>query len=241
MKLVKVMIPKSILDTIPEKEVVFFVQCGNMLNDISMLQKLSLFSMNNDKPTVTERTAQILQTMGLLRLQAGKLKEGWELLRKHFFAAKVSKQYDPLFDEKEQKALEVLKTYFGKTNIISQIRNEFAFHYPSKDTIVEALKALPDSEVFEMFLAEHFGNCVFSMSNALITSSILRLTNCSDGQKAMDKWVEEIPRVSQLFGEFLGGCLRVFGERHSGFKSLKVEIPEPPDVNEVTLPYFFKG
>ncbi len=241
MKLLKVEIPKSILDTIPEEEVVFFVQCGNMLNDISMLQKLSIFSMNNDKPTDTERTAQILQTMGLLRLQAGKLKEGWELLQKHFFAAKVSKQYDPLFDEKEQKALKSLTTYFGRPNIIFQIRNEFAFHYPSKDTIVKALKAVPDSEVFEVFLSEHFGNCVFSMSNALTTLSILKLTKCSDVQKAMYKWVNEIRKVSQLFGEFLGGCIRVFARRHSDFKYLDVEIPEPPDVNEVTLPYFIKG
>lgn len=242
MKLLKVEIPKSILDTIPEKEVVFFVQCGSMLNDISMLQKLSIFSMNFDKPTDTERTAQILQTMGLLRLQAGKLKEGWELLQNHFFKAKVCRQYDPLFDEKEQKALKSLKTYFGKTNIIFQIRNEFAFHYPSKDTVMEALKAVPDSAVFEVFLSEHFGNCVFSMSNALVTSSILRLTKCSDDQKAMNKWVREIPQVSRCFGEFLDGCLRVFAQRHSaGFKSSEVEIPEPPDVNEVTLPYFIKG
>lgn len=89
-----------------------------------------------------------------------------------------------------------------------------------------------------MFLSKHFGNCVFSMSNALITSSILRLTKCSDDQKAMDKWVKEIVKVSGYFGEFLGGCLRVFAQRHPGFKSSEVEIPEPPDVNEVTLPYF---
>lgn len=242
MKLLKVEIPKSKLDMIPEKEVVFFVQCGNMLNDISMLQKLSIFSMNFDKPTDTERTAQILQTMGLLRLQAGKLKEGWELLQNHFFAAKVSKQYDPLFNEKEQKALKSLTTYFGRPNIIFQIRKEFAFHYPSKDTIVKALKAMPDSVVFEVFMSEHFANCVFSLSNTLTTLSILSSTKCSDGQRAMNKWVKEIPQVSRCFGEFLGGCLRVFAQRHSaGFKSSEVEIPEPPDVNEVTLPYFIKG
>ena len=241
MKLLKVEVPKSILDTIPEDEVVFFVQCGNMLNDISMLQKLSIFSMNNEKSTYTERTAQVLQTMGLLRLQAGKLKEGWELLQKHFFAAMVSKQYEPLFDEKERKALKSLKTYFNRSNIIFQIRRDFAFHYPSKDTIVKALKAVPDSEVFEVFLSELFGNCVFSMSNALITLSILRLTKSSDTQKAMDKWVREIIKVSQWFGEFLGGCMRVFARRHSEFNYSDVEIPEPPHVNEVTLPYFIKG
>lgn len=240
MKLLKVEMPKSILDKIPENEVVFFVQCGNMLNDISMLQKLSILTMNNDKPTDIERTAQILQTMGLLRLQAGKLKEGWILLGKHFSGAKVSKQYVPLLNEKEQESLESLKAYFGRTNIIHQIRTEFAFHYPSKDTIVKALKAVPDSEVLEVFLSEHFGNCVFSMSNVLITSSILRLTKCSDGQKAMGKWVKEIVEVSRLFGDFLGGCLRVFARRHPDFKSLEVEIPEPPDINEITLPYFFK-
>lgn len=152
MKLFKVEIPKSKLDTIPENEVVFFVQCGNMLNDISMLQKLSIFSMNNDKPTDTERTAQILQTMGLLRLQAGKLKEGWVLLDKHFFNARVSQQYAPLFDEKEQKALKSLKTYFDRTNnIIFQIRDEFAFHYPSKDTIVKALKAAQTRKCLKCF------------------------------------------------------------------------------------------
>lgn len=183
MKLLKVEISKSILNEIPEREVVFFVQCGNMLNDISMLQKLTIFSMNKAESNETERTAQVLQTMGLLRLQAGKLSEGWELLQKHFFGAKVSKQYTPLFDEQEQGNLKTLKAYFGKTNIIYQIRNEFAFHYPSKDTIVKALKTMPDSEIFEVFLSEHFGNCIFSMSNVLMTSSILKLTGWLGGMK----------------------------------------------------------
>jgi len=78
---------------------------------------------------------------------------------------------------------------------------------------------------------------------ALATFSICESTKTPEGEKAMNKWVGDIIRVSKLFGDFLGGCLMIFAEQHFGLQSYssEEEIPEPPDLVEVTVPYFVKG
>lgn len=242
MKLLKVEIPKSKLSSIPENERVFFVQTGNLLNDLSMLQKLMIFSTNVKSANRAVHTAQNMQTLSLIRIQAGKLHEGWQLLEKNFFGAKLSCEYEKKLSDSEKQSLEKLKNYFSKKNLISLIRNKFASHYhTSSEEINQLIGEVPDSEIFEIFMSEFYGNCVFSMSNVLVTYLILEYTGIANTEKAIAKLLDDVTKVTRWFGHFLGRCLLVFAEKHLGFEYTEVEVPEPPDINEVPLPYFIKG
>ncbi|MDD5063381.1 MAG: hypothetical protein PHQ35_01295 [Phycisphaerae bacterium] len=247
MKLLKVVIPKSKLSSVPENERVFFVLTGSLLNDLNMLQKLMIFSSNVKTANQVAHMAQNIQTLSLIRIQAGKLHEGWKLLQKNFFGTKLSFAYEKELTDPEKESLEKLKTYFRKDkNLISSIRNKFAFHYyPSSTEINQLIDDLRESEIFEIFMSEFYGNCVFSMSNVLINYLILEHTGVENTDentnKAMIKLLHDITDVTSWFGSFLGGCLLVFAKKHLGLESTEVEIPEPPDINEVTLPYFIKG
>ena len=124
MELLKLEIPKSKLLSIPKKERVFFVQAGNLLNDLSMLQKLTLFTTNTKTTNKTVRTAQNLQALCLIRIQAGKLDEGWHFLDKNYFGAKLSKNYDRMLSQSEKQCLDNIKKYFNsKRNLISLARD----------------------------------------------------------------------------------------------------------------------
>jgi len=247
MKLLKVEIPKSKLSSVPKNERVFFVQTGNLLNDLSMLQKLTLFSTNVKTANQIVHMAQNMQTLSLIRIQAGKLHEGWQLLQKNFFATKLSLEYEKELTAPEKEDLQKLKAYFHKDkNLISLIRNKFAFHYyPSSTEINQLIDGLREEEIFEIFMSEFYGNCVFSMSNVLITYLILEYTGVENTDentdKAMFKLLRDVTDVTRWFGSFLGGCLLVFTKKHLGLKSTEVEIPEPTNINEVTLPYFISG
>jgi hypothetical protein len=247
MKLLKVEIPKSKLSLIPENERVFFVQTGNLLNDLSMLQKLMIFSTNIKTANQVVHTAQNMQTLSLIRIQAGKLHEGWQLLQKNFFGTKLSREYEKKLSDPEKESLKKLKTYFRKDkNLISLIRNKFAFHYyTSSEEINQLIDEVPNSEIFEIFMSEFYGNCVFSMSNVLITYLILEHTGVANTDENTDKAILKLLRdviyVTRWFGNFLGGCLLIFTKKHLGLNSTEVEIPEPRDINEVTLPYFIRG
>lgn len=247
MKLLKVEIPKAKLSSISENERVFFVQAGSLLNDLCMLQKLTIFSPNVKSVNQVVHMAQNMQTLSLIRIQAGKLHEGWQLLQKNFFGTKLSCEYEKELSDPEKENLKKLKTYFRKDkNLISSIRNKFAFHYyPSSTEINQLIDDLRESEIFEIFISEFYGNCVFSMSNVLITYLILEHTGVENTDentnKAMLKLLHDVTDVTSWFGSFLGACLLVFTKKHLGLESTEVEIPEPPDINEVTLPYFIGG
>ncbi len=242
MELLKFEIPKSKLLSVPKNEQVFFVQAGNLLNDLSMLQKLSIFTTNTEDTNKTVRTAQNLQALCLIRIQAGKLDEGWQLLHKNYFGAVLSEKYDRMLSQSEKQCLDNIKKYFNNNrNLISLVR-DYTFHYFTlSEQISQLIDDAPISEIFEVFMSDYFGNCVFSMSNVLTTFAILKSTGITNTEEAMRKLLRDVNEVTQWFGHFLGGCLLIFVKEHLGLKSTKVDIPEPPDINEVALPFFIKG
>ena len=243
MQLMKIEISKSKIISARKEETIFFIQIGNLLSDLIMLQKLTIFSTNDIATNEITRSAQNLQTLSLLRLQAGKLHEGWELLQKNFFGTGLSKDYEKHLTESEKQSLDNLKRYFGsKTNLISLVRNKFSFHYhTSSDEILNLIEDAPASEVFEIYFSDLFGNCVFSMSNVLLMLSILKNTGLYSREEAMKKFLSDVTKVTGWFSNFLGRYLLVFTEKHLGLKSQTVEIPEPSPISKITLPFFVKA
>jgi hypothetical protein len=82
---------------------------------------------------------------------------------------------------------------------------------------------------------------VFSMSNVLVTYLILEYTGIKATDKAMSKVLGDVTKVTRWFGHFLRCCLVLFTQKHIGFKSTNVIIPEPGNIEEVVLPYFIRG
>ena len=243
MELLKVDIPMSKLSSISENERVFFVQIGSILNDLSMLQKLTVFSTNKKTTNRVVRAAQNLQTLSLIRIQSGKLHEGWNVLQENFVKKEFSRKYFTKLNPSEKRSYNKAKTYFeDRNNLISWIRNNFAFHYFTKPRIIKKLfDKVSDSEIFEMFMSEFYGNCVFSMSETLINFEIRKYTGITDTNKAMGKLLRDVQQITKWFGHFLGRFLLVFAEEYLGLQSTKVEIPEPSNINKVMLPYFIKS
>lgn len=242
MKLLKVAIPKSKLNLMPQNERMFFILFGALLNDLSMFQKLMLFSANSRTTNRVVRGAQNMQALSLARFQIGILSEGWQLLQKNYFGTQVSKEYEPLLSESAKKSLENLKRYFSTNeNWMCSVRNRFCFHYPSSKEIAELIDETPTSEIFEIFMSEFYGNCLFSMSNTILNFGILKCTGGSDLENAMDKLLRDGNKVSSWFGDFLGECLLIISKKHLGLEHSEVGIPEPYDIHEVTLPFFIKA
>src|SRR5215510_7875427 len=133
MKVYEIPISKRQLDAIPADERVFFFQIGHLANELSTLNRLLLFVSNSNGITDLERRARNAQAMLLIRLCSGKLFEGWQMLQRDFFGSKLSKEYEPLMDESGRNSLTEIKRYFSKSNLIKDIRDNFAFHYSAED------------------------------------------------------------------------------------------------------------
>lgn len=237
---------KAELLSIPEKELELFIQLTNFNNDVNILQKLMVISGNSrEKASQNEIVGRSLSSQGLffMRIQAGKLYEGWNMLDKHFFNNKTfSEEYNQKGSPQSKKNLSNLKKYFGKKNLIENIRNTYTFHYSkesSKNMVKQIINA-PDLEVFEIYLSEEYGNCFYSIAHDLLNTSILEDIDSNDRAEAMNKFFQEIIDISKWFLDFTQDCIRVISEKYLQLNCEEVEIPEPPSLNDIRLPFFVK-
>ncbi|MHA1669529.1 MAG: hypothetical protein ACTSV5_03010 [Promethearchaeota archaeon] len=241
MKLFKVNISKSKLDTIPEIEKVFFVQLMQFINELNILQKCVIISSNElDFLNTIEKRGQISQTQFFIRTLAGKLSEGWKMINKNYIDTQLSNEYEDLLSRKGKDSLSRLKEYFNdRNNFVRLIRNKFAFHY-DKEKIKEAINEIPQDEILEIYISEHRTNCLYSLSDTIVNWSILNSIDSSNSQRAMDKLINDIAiKVSSWFQEFCGDCACIIAKKLD-IDSSEVEISELPSINEIKLPYFVK-
>ncbi len=239
MNLSKVNILKSKLDTLAKDEKLFFIQLTHLLNELSILQKCVIFSSNGiELLSTVERRGQVSQALFFIRMLAGKLNEGWEMLKKDFFGKKLSEKYERELSEKS-KSISELKRYFSRANNINLIRNSFAFHYDA-GKIEEVIDRIPHDEVLEMFISEHSGNCLYSFSDVTVIQAILNSVDPSDPTRAMDLLIDEVAiKVSGWFQEFGANCVYIIGKKLE-IDCIEVEIPEPSVIGEIKIPYFVK-
>lgn len=246
MVLNKILISREKLSSIPKSERLFFIEIGNLLNEMNTLQKV-IFIAGKHTEEPLERRGRNLQALFFVRILAGKLSEAWELLRRDFFGAKLSQEYETRMDAEAKKSLETLKSYFSRQNLIHRIRNDFAFHYSSPEDLQSQLDTVPTEEVFELLLAPEHGNCLYSMSDVILNFSLLKAVHPDlnpvdpdDVSRAMDKVLGETFHVTRQFLDFLGECLVIIADRYLGLRSEPVEVRNPPVLQDLSLPYFVR-
>lgn len=246
MKLTKINISKAELLSIPKNELESFIQLTNFYNDVNILQKLMVISGNSrEKASQNKIVGRSLSSQGLffMRIQAGKLYEGWNMLGEHFFNNKTfSIEYNKKGSSQSKKNLSELKKSFSKDNLLENIRNNYAFHYSkesSKNMVKQIINA-PDLEIFEIYLSEEYGNCFFSIAHDLLNTSILEDIDSDEQAKAMDKFFQKIIDTTKYFLDFTQDCIRVISEKYLQMNYEEVQIPEPSSLEDITLPFFVK-
>src|SRR5437763_1285387 len=104
-------IPKDKLDKMPEMERAFYLHIGHLRNEIMIIERLLWWNNNNPSGNDILSTVNVSQGLIFIRLLAGKLWEGWELLRPAYFATKLSQSIEPDLSEETKAALAELKDY----------------------------------------------------------------------------------------------------------------------------------
>ncbi len=247
-KVSKIRITKSDLLSMCENERVFFIQSGDLLNDLNVFSKLLMFCMNRQRANNgAMKTARDVQTMCLIRILVGKLHEGWKLIEKWYYGSAVSKKYDRLLEQSAKDAVDEIKKYFSKkTNLISETRNRLAFHYGPKkpeewrERVRVLIEKMQASQILEVYVSKAHGNCLFPISNELVILNILNLTGKSNNDEAWKKLHEDFKKVINWFIEFLDGYHLVCAQNYVGLKASEEEIPAP-SIKNVSLPYFTTG
>lgn len=241
MTIYQVRFSKTELSKLPEDEQIFLLQLTHFLNEISMLHKCLVMSGNGlGTSNDIERQGQVALALFFLRLLAGKLKEGWEMLQKGYFGSKsrLSQYYESELPPIGRDSLKKLKQYFARENAINFIRDELSFHY-GKGKIKEVLNRTSDTDNFEMVLSEE-ATSLYSFSDFMVHKALFEYFEPSGIEKSLKKLMDEVVRdVSKWFLDFGGECLLITVKKLN-IDYTNIEIADPPLLRDLKLPYFVR-
>ncbi len=147
-----------------------FVGCMHAHNELAILNRLLMFTMNDTGDGELHNSAQSVQMWFMLQLLAAKLFETWAMLNERFLQSNPPDVVSRL-EPAQQASLKWLTDYFGnghpfKDSALKIIRDKTAFHY-DRLNLVEAADNLAAGEN-SLYLAQHPANSLYYMGSALV-------------------------------------------------------------------------
>lgn len=232
------------LRQIPDHERALIVVLAHALNEVNVLNKLIFLCTNFDIEPRWKAHAHASQAFVLARLLIGKLNEAWNAIQKGYFGSKLSKKYASDLEPSASKALHDLKTYFGRKNLLYEVRNNFSFHYSLK----HAATTIPDdtpTDDLTIFLHETQGNSLYYFAEYLMSKALIDSVSPNDPESALNTLLSEMSTVVDCLNEFVQGLLFVVLDNHIGEDVLRQSVKQI-DLGivvrsiDVRIPYFFE-
>lgn len=229
---------------IPDHERALIVVLTHALNEVNVLNKLIFLCANFDIEPLWKAHAHAAQAFVLARLLIGKLNEAWNAIQKGYFGSKLSKKYAKHIEPSATKALNELKTYFGRKNLLYEVRNNFSFHY----SLEHAVTTIPDdtpTDDLTIFLHETQGNSLYYFAEYLMSKALIDSISPNDPESALNTLLTEMSTVIDCLNEFVQGLLFVVFDNHIGEDVLRQSVKEI-DLGivarsiDVRIPYFFE-
>jgi hypothetical protein len=241
-------VPKSHSDKIPKAELAFYTHVGHVRNEILVIEKFLYWTLKNPTDGDVLSDVNVFQELIIIRLLAGKLLEGWDLVERAYIATKVSDSIEHKLDRKTTTALKELKDYFEfgqknkkKKNNISMIRNRFAFHY-DPSLIRKQLLQVEETDKLTIYLAPKTVNCFYQFSEAIADTAMLNEVKRGDAREATAKLAKEVIDITLKFLAFSDGCLDYMTKTYLLPSAAKLETRivelDVPRQDDMSLPFF---
>jgi hypothetical protein len=217
---------------------------SHAVNQISVTQKLLLFSVQYKPDSDVEKLLSAAQSQTILRLLFGILAEAWEMLRRPINQKLIGNDYIQVIDREGVVAYEKLKRHFGESNLLHRLRNTIAYHHPSNEELEAAFEDVPETEEWAWYPSDKNHNSFYFASDMVISAGILRVTGESDPGKAFGKIMDEVLHVSGTMVDFLQFLMRAIVGRHLDAELLSprpgtgITIASAPDLHQVAIPFF---
>ena len=243
MKLYKISIPKRKLRSLTERELLFLVQMGSILNEVNALERLIFLSYKSPDNQI-ELKAQKYQSFFLLLLLIGKLWEIWRLLQNLYFKGQLSKEYESYLPQEGKDSLKYIKNYYSKKGAwLKRVRDKISFHY-DLDSLRKEIDKMPDDAEFEMYLSEDQGNSLYISSGALTMFTLLEcIGDYMDPEYALKTYFSELGDLTKNIIVFFNYCMMCIGIKNKWDENIleEVDIPDPPDIKNFVMPYFLRN
>ena len=240
----RIPISKDQLRAIPADERNLLLLVSHAINQITVLRKVLIFSLNYESDSEIENTLSAGQSQTILRFLFGALAEAWEMLKRPINQKIIGKDYVSLIEGEGIAAYDKLKKHFGESNLLHQIRNTIAYHHPSAQEMEAAFEDVPKDEDWAWYPSDTINNSFYLASDMVISAGIMRVTGEADTIKAFKKVMGVITPVSNDMIDFLLFLMRAIVGRHMGQDVLSfragsgTQVAVAPNLYEVAIPFF---
>jgi hypothetical protein len=243
-RLHRVNLTRQQLDRIPENERRLLVLIAHVGNELNVFAKLFHFAAGSASEEGVLGQAENAQALVLARTLTGKIYEFWMLLQSSFFGPALSKEYEPQLDEEARAALQALKRYFGRDNLIDTVRNKFAFHF-SPDQIDAGYNSIVENDPLQIYLAKENVNTLYAFADTIVGRAMLEAIRPGDHQGAFDALIDQtsaaVGNINTVIGALMIVCFkRYVGDSLYALGADIIEIEGAPDSQKIEIPFFIE-
>lgn len=244
MELHQIDLTKQHLDRIPDVERRLFVLIAHAANELNALAKLFHFSASSASEHGLTGQAENAQALVLARVLTGKIYEFWKMLQTSFFAAQLSREYEQLMDKDTATALNELKQYFGRENLIAMVRNEFAFHY-SPNQVDAGYRSIVDGDPLQIYLAKKNVNSLYAFADTIAGRAMLEAIQPGDHAAAFESLIGQTSKTVGHINTVIDGLMMVCFRKHIGSSLYELQptvitVDAVPDAQNVVIPFFIE-
>jgi hypothetical protein len=210
-----------------------------------MLQKLSIFSLNNNSSIEAEETLCAAQSQMILRLLIGALHETWKIIEARFVGTPLQADYESRLDAGGHVALQTLATMFEDSTLLTIIRSNFSFHFPNDKVLDAAVRDASnrpgDDELWRLYFSQYGFNSLFLVADLMAVHGIMRLLKETDFVRMQERMMNDVRTAADnmfIFTSafFAAAWMKNFGPTLDARRV--IEIPKPPPMETIKLPFF---
>lgn len=235
---------KAQLGQMPEAERNLLVMLAHAANEMNVLSKLFHYCAGNRSEEHVLERAENAQALLMGRLLTGKLYEFWNLLQAGYFGSTLSRAYNDSISDEGRTAIDAMRRYFGRDNLIARVRNGHAFHYDIEQ-IDAGFRTVQDGEPLEVFLSKANANSLYAFADTIAGRTMLEAICPGDPARAFSDLISETARavgwVNVVVGTLMVACLqRNLGGNLYSLGARTIDIEGAPSSQVVSIPYFIE-
>jgi hypothetical protein len=239
-------IPKETLAKMTPDERSLFLLLGYASNQVNTLWKLVIIATNHTPGNPIEQRVSGAQTQVFVRLTIGAMWEAWLLVERGFLRNTIGRDYVPLLDAPARESLERLKKFFA-SNRLATIRNNYAYHHPTKEQMESAFQmafANKDGEKVDwsVLFNRALLNTSFFVSDFVLVHGIADALKETDVNVAHQKLLGDLAPVAYDLSEFTFGFAKAIFQKYINRDELVMtvvaKVADAPDINEVRFPHY---
>jgi hypothetical protein len=242
----RIKFPKERLQEMTTEERSLFFLLGYAANQIAIFKKLTVFATNIDTEPKVRSMVEAAQSQILVRHLVGVVTEAWELIDKRFLNKPIGREYrSSRLGPMGQTSIAALQRQFGSSNILNNIRNQYAFHHPYNaevDTAFAVAAASPEfDDEWNWYLAKENINCFYFISDMVVVHGILKAIGEDDIVEAQKKMHKELNLASDEIIRFASAFFDALLNKYFApeiMAEVVEKVADAPVAFDVHLPFY---